>query len=278
MRFFVTGANGYLGARLYQDLKTHFETYGSYHKEPLFKELIKLDVSSEQEVVGAVDKVNPEIIVHAAAVPTPKAMSEDPEYARRVNVEGTKNILRAASRVGAKVIYISTNGAIKPFDDYTRTKADSEKLVERSKDYLIIRPALVLGGSPNTTNDRQQNRFIKNILGTKEPVYDNSTQLQVTWIGHISEVIELAAKRQVWGHTIPISAEDRKTRYEIARDVLGNFGVECAQTVDKPGGFLEQGSEKLRELGFPVYDYGQVIEKTVAELRISIRDVEEKGN
>lgn len=84
--------------------------------------------------------------VHLAAM-TGKAR---PEEYRRINVEGTRELVDACSRAGVKrFVHVSTIAATYPETEaypYARTKADAERVVRESDlDWAILRPTIVLG-------------------------------------------------------------------------------------------------------------------------------------
>ena len=267
MKILVTGANSYLGGRLYQDLKEDFETYGTYNRERLFPELVKLDMADSKGIFSVIKQINPEVIVHAAAVPTSKLCEDNPKMAFEINVKGTEKILDAGRESGAKMIFISTGGAAQPYDVYTETKAKAEVAVKTHEDYVILRPAFVLGSSPNRESDRQQNRLLKNILQGIPASYDNTTKMQATWIGHISEVIKMCIEKGISGETIPIVADEKHTRFEISREILGHFEIECTPINGELRTIPLETTETLKRLRLPVYNYNEVIDKVVAEIQ-----------
>jgi dTDP-4-dehydrorhamnose reductase len=72
-----------------------------------------VDITDAAAVVQALETVSkaaggrPVVVIHLAALTDTKG--EDPEPFERVNVRGTENVLRAASKVGARFIHISTD-------------------------------------------------------------------------------------------------------------------------------------------------------------------------
>ncbi len=96
-------------------------------------------------------------VLHLAAATGPA----DPERQRRVNVDGTRNLLAACARAGVpRFIYVSSIAAT--FDrldryPYGASKREAERLVaESGLDYAIVRPTVVLGpGSPILNRFRQ---------------------------------------------------------------------------------------------------------------------------
>jgi UDP-glucose 4-epimerase len=70
------------------------------------------DVSDRGAVDRAIDAAHPSVIFHLSAQASVTRSVADPERDCAVNVQGTLNVLEAASRVGARVVFSSTGGAI----------------------------------------------------------------------------------------------------------------------------------------------------------------------
>lgn len=154
--------------------------------------------------------------------------------------------------MNAKLVYISTMGAIKPSNLYGKTKLKSEEIVKTVKNgYLILRPSLVLGYSPNITNDRPFNRILKNLDEDVPAIYDTSWKFQPTYIRHISEVIESCINKKIINRSIVIAVPEMKSRYDTAKDILIPFGIKVASIDAKDSTFeiFEDDLSELNELG-----------------------------
>ncbi len=269
MKILLTGASSYVGARLYIDLKDEHEVIGTYNTNKLFFEFIKMDITNASEVLSVVREHRPEIIVHVAAIPSIKWCEENPELAVKINEEGTKNVVDAANDIKAKVIYISSTAAIDPNNLYGRTKLAGEELTKLAKaGYVILRPSMIFGYSPNTTNDRPFNRILKNLYEKTPAVYDTSWKFRPTWVGHISEVVKTAIEKGIINQTINITVPELKSRYEIARDILIQFGIEV---IPRDEGDTSSARNvdisMLKELALPQYTYSEIIAKIVDEIK-----------
>ncbi len=275
VRILVTGASSYVGARIYSDLNQRYKKYksvtGTYKTHKLFPELIPLDITDEKKV-AQLRSIRPEVIVHVAAVPSAAWCENNRELAKKINAEGTRNIVRLANECGAKVIYISSFAAIKPADLYGQTKQDGETFVKQAESgYVILRPSLIIGQSPNTKNDRPHNRMLKNILEKTPAIYDTSWKFQPTWLGHLSECVVSVIEKNITNETIPIAVPELKSRYDIAKDILSEFSVDV-QLVDKKdkSRVFKEDLYKLHELNLPEYSYAQIIKKIVKEMKAFI--------
>lgn len=270
MKILIIGASSYLGARLYFDLKSKFEVKGTYSSNQLSKKFIHLDITNQETVDKIVSEFKPEVIIHVANNASAKWCETNPEKAVLLNQTATQYLVNSANVVGAKVIYISTMGAIKPTNLYGKTKLKSEEIIKTTKNgYLILRPSLILGYSPNTLNDRPFNRLLRNLDEKTSAVYDTSWKFQPTYIGHISEVIESAINQNIVNKSIIIAVPEMKSRFETARDLLTPFGIKVIPIDEQDSTFeiFEDDLSELNELKLPKYTYEEMIKKIVEEIK-----------
>ncbi|MEI6498531.1 MAG: sugar nucleotide-binding protein [bacterium] len=268
-KILITGASGYVGARIYADLKRDFDVVGTYNKTKLFPKLIQLDITDEVAVIKKISEIKPEWIIHIAADPSPVSCESDPEKAIELNEGGTKNVVEIANKIGAKVIYVSSVAAMTNVDLYGKTKLQGEKFVENVEaGRVILRPSLIVGFSPNTTNDRSFNRFLKSITANAPAVYDTSWKFQPSYLGHISEVISQIIKRNITGEIIPITVLHLTTRYDLAKDILSPFGIKVlSKDAEDTTPVVEFDGAELKKLDLPVCTYDEMIIKIVAETK-----------
>lgn len=269
MNVLITGASSYVGASIYSRLKDKYSVVGTYYSHKLFPELEFLDITKSEEVKEFILKKKPDIIIHVAANPSGSWCEKNPELAVAINQKGTKNIIDAANIINSKVIFISSFAAADIDSLYGRTKIASEHYVREVKSgYVILRPSLIVGFSPNTTNDRPFNRFLRNITENVPAIYDTSWKFQPTWLRHLSEVIEEILKRGIINEIIPVSVPELKTRYEIAKDILPKFNVNV--TPENKHDITPTFSEKLnklKELKLPQYNYQDMVSGIIQEIK-----------
>lgn len=102
MKVLVTGAAGQLGHELVRVFS------GAGH-EVVATSHATLDIADPAAVVSAVDSARPDWILHGAAWTAVDACESDPAKAEAVNGGGSRNVVAAAERVGARVLYVSTD-------------------------------------------------------------------------------------------------------------------------------------------------------------------------
>jgi len=174
MKFFVTGACGFIGSHFVEHASAaghdvvglcrgdHAEQRPTaVHLRKLGVELISGDVLDGASLRRALQDVD--CVVHFAAAFRESGIDED--YFRRVNVAGTANLLAAAHARGVKrFVLCSTAGIygqrvpgvideskpVLPWNAYERSKVEAENEVRRGAcafgmEYVILRPTAVYG-------------------------------------------------------------------------------------------------------------------------------------
>jgi dTDP-4-dehydrorhamnose reductase len=131
MRVVITGHRGQLGQALQRAL-AHEELHGL--------DLPEADITDADSIREAVEELQPQVVVHAAALTDVDGSERNPELAFRVNALGTFNVALACERTGAAMVHISTNDVFdgrlgrpyhesdvpSPLSVYARSKAAAE--------------------------------------------------------------------------------------------------------------------------------------------------------
>lgn len=102
MKVLVTGAAGQLGTEL-------VEAFAAAGHDVVPTTHASLDICDADDVRELIETTRPDWIIHGAAWTAVDACESDPGRADAVNGGGTRNIVSAADRVGAKVLYVSTD-------------------------------------------------------------------------------------------------------------------------------------------------------------------------
>jgi len=142
MNTMVTGGAGFIGSHLVDDLleRGHgvlvLDDFSTGKEENLGSAvrsgalLVRADVRESEQVADAVGLSQPEVIFHLAAQMNVRRSVANPSFDARTNIEGTINVLDAACRIGARVINVSTGGAMYGDTDTIPTPESVEPLPE----------------------------------------------------------------------------------------------------------------------------------------------------
>ncbi len=102
MRTLLTGGSGRLGTELRAELPAlGVEVFAPPRTE--------LDVTRLSTVSEAFERYQPDVVVHAAAYTDVAGAEAEREACWASNVEGTRNVVLALARSGAKLIHVSTD-------------------------------------------------------------------------------------------------------------------------------------------------------------------------
>ena len=120
----------------------------------------QVHISSDGALLNAFRKLKPAITVHAAAYTDVDGCELNPEEAFRVNVEGTRNVVRACEATGSALFFVSSDYVFNgrkagsyneqdvpsPISVYGRTKLEAEEIVRTfSGSSWIIRSTWLFG-------------------------------------------------------------------------------------------------------------------------------------
>lgn len=153
MKILVTGVNGQLGYDVVRELqKREIECLGVDKDD--------FDITDRSSTVGFIENYSPDAVIHCAAYTAVDKAEDDSENCRKVNSTGSGNVAFACEKIGAKIIYISTDYVFggdgekyyetsdkkAPQNVYGRTKLDGEKqITENCKKHFIVRTSWVFG-------------------------------------------------------------------------------------------------------------------------------------
>jgi len=227
----VTGGAGHMGARLVERLRGRGFAVRVLVL-PGDPQTARLDgVDCEQHIGDITDPrtlaaafAGVHTVYHLAAV----ILAGDPRVFRRVNVEGTRNVLAAARDAGVEhLVYVSSASVVYPRPTpYSLSKRAAERLVRRYERpaWTIVRPTLVYerdGGQEFALFKSYLKRFpvvpfIGDGRARKSPVLAEDL---------IAGLAELAGNRKAYGKTYNLCGGDEITIGELARLILETEGL-----------------------------------------------------
>ena len=144
----ITGAEGQLGRILQLRLGECFNiipTAKSPTKMAMKnRNVLKMDITNFNSVEACISAVNPGVIINCAAMTNVDACEKDHSAARKVNVEGVQNIVKAVNK-RTKIIQLSTDYVFEgkdgpyaesdpthPISYYGRSKLEGENILRGS--------------------------------------------------------------------------------------------------------------------------------------------------
>jgi dTDP-4-dehydrorhamnose reductase len=154
VRLLIVGADGQLGSDVVRLLSPSVDVTARVTDE--------LDVTDRAGLSHAIESVRPNVVINCAAYTAVDRAETEQDAAYSINVLGARNVAQEAERVGARVVYFSTDyvfdgTATEPYDEdaptvplsvYGRTKLLGEQATrEANPDHLILRLAWLYGST-----------------------------------------------------------------------------------------------------------------------------------
>ena len=276
MRYLITGGSGYIGSRLVELLARREDTEkiviadvvppkGAYRPKTEYE---KVDVRDRPAVHAALERANPDVLVHLAFILNPV---HDEGLMYDVDVNGTHNVLEAADEVGVRQVLVTTSGvAYGAFPDnpepitedwpvrgvarfsYARDKTESDRIVQlwalQHPDVIttIVRPCIVYG--PNVDN------YLVRIWSEAPAIADVGNLDAHAQFVHEDDVVEAISRLLLGKHAgqFNLAADGLMTRRECAElldtrvikmpvwlyRALANFAWRVRQS-EAPGGGID---------------------------------------
>ena len=246
MKVLVTGATGFIGGHLVEDLHNRgYDVIAMARKTSNISKLKELgleirfaDLTDPASLVEATKGV--EAVIHLAAYYT---FHGEKELYWKVNVEGTRSLVEACLKNGVtRFIYCSTTEAVGPVKnppatedvepnptyEYGRSKLAAERIVksygEKGLKYTILRPSGVYG--PGNVNDVSYwfiTGFAKKALWSYFIVGSGETLIQFVHVKDVVQGFRLALEKEVSiGQTYFIT-EDRAYTYNEVYKILAEI-------------------------------------------------------
>ncbi|MBR5422140.1 MAG: dTDP-4-dehydrorhamnose reductase [Lachnospiraceae bacterium] len=190
IRLMVTGCKGQLGRAIYSltEADKEYEYIGT--------DVEDLDITDTAAVIAYVDRIKPDVIVNCAAATNVDGCEKDEDTAFRINAIGPRNLAIASSRVGTKLIHISTDyvfpgdgekprtefDPVGPKSAYGRSKLAGEEFVKQfAERWFILRTAWLYGEGKN---------FVRTMLSLAEK--NDTVSVVDDQLGNPTSAMELA--------------------------------------------------------------------------------------
>lgn len=156
IKLLVSGLKGFIGTRLAELLSASYE----------FEDLSRssgIDITNFSQVNKKIATSQADIVIHLAAKTNVDECEKDKKKGKlgeawRINVEGTRNVVKSVERLHKKIIFVSTDFVFdgkktegdsyieddvpSPLNWYAKTKYEGEQIVQSvSSNFLIVRLA-----------------------------------------------------------------------------------------------------------------------------------------
>jgi len=273
----VTGAGGSIGSELCRQIarwnpsllimlghgeNSIFEAYLELQESfpELAIETVIADIRDGNRIDYEIKKFKPHAIFHAAAHKHVPLMEKNIEECVMNNVLGTQNIIRGSIRNNIeRLVFISTDKAIKPANVMGATKRISEMLVldaaeKTGKAYSVVRFGNVLGSRGSVVP------LFKRQIAQGGPVTVTHPEMK-RYFMTIPEAVYLvlqAASMGRGGETFILNMGEQIKIVDLAKDLIKLSGLEPGRDIEITYTGVREG-EKLSE---DLWNYGRKFSKT----------------
>lgn len=272
MRVLLTGAGGQLG----RELPDAFAGW-----DVVAADRSRLDVADRDRVLGTITELRPDVVVHAAAWTAVDACEGDVDRALAVNALGTRYVAEGARRIGAHVVYVSTDYVFDgtksgPYDEwdapnpesvYGRSKLGGER--ELDPGATVVRTSWVFG--------RHGANIVKTVLGLSGELrfVDDQRGCPTSAEDLAAVICSLAASRMPG--TFHVTNQGATSWFGFAQDILRAAGDDPARVVPTTTAALGRPAPRpansvldnaaLRLSGLPLLpDHREPLQRLVKEL------------
>lgn len=247
MKIAITGPMGLFGHGLVEVISRRHTAFSVGRAEA--------DITRFNEVRAAFQKLAPDVVVHAAAIPSPDVCETDPALAYLVNFHGTRHVVEAAKEVGAAVAYISTDSVYDgekktPYEEtdptipptvYGRTKLRGERLVAALPKYWIFRVCVLFG--PGKVNFIEKELRAMSAGRPYVVAADQMGNALYTLDGAVKilEVVERGCSG-----LYHLTNQGTCSRYELAKYAAEKAGVDPGKLIGVPSDQMGRPAKRLK--------------------------------
>ena len=243
MILLVTGSAGFLGRELCAQLgqQGHTVRAGWLASPPPgnVAESFHLDVTTPSEVARGVEGTG--AIIHTA-------YRQRGEHARRVNVDGSANVARAAEAAGARLLHISSDvvfdGHHPPYDEsdkpsplvgysYGQQKVEAEMVVAREcSRSTVIRTSLLYGSTAHVEDGSDSasvsslERMVLQSTSSGTRHFTDEFRCPVHVADLAAGIVSLLEIEPI--PVVHLAGPQRLSRYEIARELAPKLGLDSS--------------------------------------------------
>ncbi len=241
LRLLVTGAHGFVAGSVLSQAADAWQIHALSRGEAVTRRdnlhWHSGDPLDAGQLARLFHEVQPQAVIHTAAIADIDLCQAQPELARTVNIEFTRALARFCAETGARLVFCSTDtifdglhapyhedDAPGPVNFYATTKVEAENIVRGlGAQAVIARLSLVMGlpvlGSGNSF-------LVRMIAALKEgrtigmSVQEVRTPVDVLTVG--KALLELAAGNHAG--IFHLAGHSRVTRFEMARTIARRLG------------------------------------------------------
>ena len=242
----ITGASGLLGANLVRHYAPKSETTGWYATNAIEIDgarFEKVDITDHRVVSKALDRIQPDVIVHCAAATNVEWCEQNPDQAKAINETATEFLATKAKELGAKFVFTSTDSVFngknskytesdppEPLNCYASGKVRTENLVAGVDANALIIRSYFYGYSPAGTRSLLEWVLVRAQSENEVPGFTDSYFSPIS-VRDFADALDVAITNNTTG-LLHLGSSDRISKFEFAKIVMEIY--DCDMALLKP--------------------------------------------
>lgn len=255
-KLFITGASGFLGYHLLRVAKD-WEVYGLTNSHIIAFEnatLINCDIRNYIELGNYIDDIEPEAIIHAAAISDANFCEQNRELSYDINVEASKNLAGIAADYNIPFAFTSTDlvfdgkkGMYKEEDEKNPVSVYGEQKSVAEEEILKIYPKAIvfrlplMFGEPEASEANYLRKFIEQLKrGEKANLFYDEYRSACGAKSIAEGILKLLHTGE---NIIHLAGSEKLSRYD--------FGIKAAEAFGLDKSLLQSLSQKDIKMAAP---------------------------
>ena len=251
-KILLTGGGGFAAGNIISqaNIDSNFEIHAIELREVPFNQerLIWhiLDLQDSERLKDTFYRVQPDVLVHAAAISDIDYCEAHRDIAENVNTDVTALFVTLCREMSCRLIYFSSDSVFdgskgnyteedqaEPINVYARTKVKSENIIKQhAQNWVIIRPSLIMGLPVWEAGNSFFWRMVKSLQKGKEVAFPKGEIRSPIDVITLSKAI-LEIANHAYSGILHLSGNNAVSRFDMARRIADRLGYPKNLVVDR---------------------------------------------
>lgn len=241
MRILISGASGLLGLNLGLRFTSEHTIIGLVHSHPLKKlpfPIIAVDLNEEKIARGLIDRYEPDVLIHCAALADVDACEKDSIRARQLNAELPGWLAEECERHAVKLVHISTDAVFdgrkegkyqeqdtpNPLGMYAQTKLEGERNVLQVNSAALVARVNFYGFSLSRKRSLAET-FLHTLQNGKTMFGFTDVIFSPLYVIDLAEVLLKMVEKQLSG-LYHVNSPESQSKYAFGVNIAQRFGLD----------------------------------------------------
>jgi len=286
MKLLITGGSGLLGSKVAEiALARGDDVFSGYaHNLPEYGRAVKFDLLDEMSISELVGRIEPEVIIHSAALTDVDRCEREKELAYKMNVEGTRALAKAAEESASFMIYISSDYVFDgnrgmyceddrtdPVSYYGLSKLKGEQFCKG----CIARTCVIYGSRP-ASGKVNFALWLLNSLKSGKPVRVVTDQfITPTLNTNLASMVLEAADRRLAG-IYHLAGATRISRYDFARLMADVFDLDSSLIIPSRMADLKWDAKRPMDSSLATYKADRALMEKPLSVEVALKTLKDE--